>query len=269
MITADEIVQAAGLQETFALERSPIGRGVWFYGPYVLRAHDHGALDDEMRLLRYLPASIPHASVIASGEGWVVQRRVEGEPLSAIWTALNEDTQRAAAQQLAAILMNLHQVRLSGTPSLSPGWFPALLPADILRMAEEQRERDAKLMEAVAVFTRRTMGEITPPLRWGFIHRDLHLDHVLWNGDRISALLDFESAVNAPRELELEALLRFCKARSPDFDALPGWLREDYPLLWSEAGIEKRLRLYSIEHDLRCLPDDPTALERLRAAIEG
>ncbi len=269
MISPQEIIEAAQLQDIYALERSGVGRGVWFYGPYVLRAHSEGGLQDETRLLRYLPPSIPHAPVVSSGDGWVVQRRIEGEPLSAIWASLDEDTQRAAAQQLAAILINLHQVRLSGTPSLSPGWFPAILPADILRMTDELRDYDPALLDAVALFTRRTMAEITPPLRWGFIHRDLHLDHVLWNGIRITGLLDFESAVNAPRELELEAIRRFCKAHAPDFDALPRWLQEDYPLLCGEVGIEKRQRLYSIEHDLRCLPDDLTSLERLRAAIEG
>jgi aminoglycoside phosphotransferase (APT) family kinase protein len=269
MITADEIVQAAGLQDTFTPERISRGRAVWFYGPYVLRAHSGGGLDDETRLLRFLPASVPHAPVVASGEGWMVQRRIEGEPLDAVWTTLSEDKQRAAAQQLAAVLMNLHQVRLSGTPSLSPGWFPAILPADIIRMAEAQRDLHPRLMDKLIRFTQATMAQVTPPLRWGFIHRDLHLEHVLWNGDRISALLDFESAINAPRELELEALVRFCHAHSPDFEVLGAWLHEDYPLLFNEAGSERRLFLYSIEHDLRLLADDPTALDRLRALVEG
>jgi aminoglycoside phosphotransferase (APT) family kinase protein len=208
-----------------------------------------------------------------------VQRRVPGEPLSAVWRSLGEAKRRAATQQLAAILINLHQMRVSGMPSLSPGWFAAILPADIYKLVIRTRDHDPALLDAVSAFTRRTMEAVTPPLRWGFVHRDLHFDHILWNDDRITALLDFGSAILAPRELELDALLRFVyypalhsDLQPHDLEAIPRWLHEDYPLLFSEAGVEKRIKLYSIEHDLRQLvaaPDTATAvLERLRATIE-
>ncbi|MCC6801591.1 MAG: aminoglycoside phosphotransferase family protein [Anaerolineae bacterium] len=284
MIQAEQVIQAANLQEIYPLERLEgherakyNAHEVWGYGGYVLRIHPQGdLLADENRVLRLLPSSIPHAAVVAAGDGWLVQRRVPGEPLSAVWRSLTEPKRRAAAQQLAAILINLHQMRVSGMPSLSPGWFAALLPADIFKLSAQARDLDPPLMDAINDFVRRTMSDVKPPLRWGFVHRDLHFAHVLWNGERITALLDFGSTVLAPRELELDALLRF--ARYPERDSnlqahdlarLPGWLHEDYPLLFSEPGIEQRLRLYSIEHDLRQLADrpDPAALERLRATI--
>ncbi|MEO8397926.1 MAG: aminoglycoside phosphotransferase family protein [Chloroflexota bacterium] len=279
---ANEVIQAANLEDIFALERSGGGRSneVWFYGPYVIRVQVQGGglLESEMRLLRNLPSSIPHAPVVAAGESWIVQRRGGGEPLSKVWSSLSLAKRRAAAQQIAAILINLHQVRISGTPSLPPGWFAGLLPAEILKLAAQLRDHDPALLDEVALFTRRTMAEITPPLRWGFIHRDLHFDHVLWNGERVTALLDFESAVIAPRELELEMIMRFCRypalyseLEPEDLEPLLGWLQEDYPLLFSEAGLERRLRLYSIEHDLRLLKEraDQATLDRLRAAIAG
>ncbi len=275
---AHAVVQAANLQDYYSLERldgedksKSAAREVWFYGPYVLRIHQDNALEGEARLLRLLPTGIPHAPVVAAGEGWIVQKRVSGEPLSAVWRSLDATKQRAAAQQLAAILINLHQLRISGMPSLSPGWFAAILPDTILKLAAQLRARDPALLDAVIQFTRRTMTEVTPPLRWGFVHRALHFDHVLWNGERITALLDFEYAVLAPRELELDAINRFVRhpgltsALEPgDLESLIGWLREDYPLLFGEAGVEKRLKLYSIEHDLRLLAADPDR-RRIRA----
>ena len=279
-----QVIHAAVLHDIYALERCSAARSneVWFYGPYVLRINPHVARwNSEARLLRLLPASIPHAPVVAAGEGWIVQRRVAGDPLKRGLAFADEAKQRAAAQQFAAILINLHQVRISGTPSLSPGWFPAILPADIIKLATQLRapiDINAELMDAVIRFTRRTMADITPPLRWGFIHRDLRFDHVLWNDDRITALLDFEQAVIAPRELELDMILRFC--RYPELYSglepaiskrVIGWLQEDYPLLFNEPGIEQRLRLYSIEHDLRALSRQPDSMtqNRLRAVLEG
>lgn len=275
---AEAVIKAAHLADIYILEPVPhphrangrAGRAneVWFYGPYVLRIHPEGSeLARAATLLRYLPRGIPHATVIAAGDDWVVERRVDGDLLSEVWEALGEAKQRAAAQQLAAILINLHQTRVSGMPSLSPGWFTSILPTEILALTtrlHDQPDMDGDLIKAVADFTRREMADITPPLRWGFVHRDLTFDHVLWHEDRITALLDFEHAVYAPRELELEALLR-CPVPS-----LRGWLQEDYPLLFSEAGLDRRIRLYSIERDLRTLTADPEnakLVEHLRATI--
>lgn len=277
----NEVIEAANLQESYPLERLE-GKGstqIWFYGPYVLRIHtSDNSLTAETRVLRLLPSSVPHASVVAAGDGWLVQRRIDGEPLSVVWGSLSEAKRRAAAQQLAAILINLHQMRVSGMPSLSPGWFAAILPSDIYKLVMRLRSHDPALLDQVSAFTRRTMTEVTPPLRWGFVHRDLRFEHVLWNGERITALLDFGSAVLAPRELELDALLRFVRypalssdLEPHDLEAIPRWLHEDYPLLFSEAGVEKRLKLYSVERDLRQLAAAPDAatLERLRETITG
>ncbi len=278
MERAEAIIQAAHLSDLYILEPVPhqqrangrAGRAneVWFYGPYVLRVHPEGSTLARMATLqRYLPRGIPHAAVIASGDDWIVEQRVEGDLLSEVWDTLSEAKQRAAAQQLAAILINLHQTRVSGMPSLSPGWFTSILPADILVLAARLHDQpgiDYASIKAAADFTRRMIADITPPLRWGFIHRDLTFNHVLWHEDRITALLDFENAVYAPRELELEALLR-CPV-----PALRGWLQEDYPLLFSEAGLDRRLKLYSIERDLRALNANPGAakvFDHLRATI--
>ncbi len=194
---------------------------------------------------------------------------------------MGAEWRRAAIQQLAAVLINLHQLRISGLPSLSPGWFGAVLPSSITRLAQALQPSpliDADLMQRVIAFTQRNMNGLNPPLRWGFVHRELHFDHVMWNGERITALLDFESAVLGPRELELETIARFmhdpklyttADLRPADLHMLFGWLQEDYPLLFSEAGFEHRLKLYSIEHDLRLLPADPEAQDRLRKVIEA
>ncbi len=274
---AHAIIQAADLEEKYDLERheSHHGNEVWGYGPYLLRIHSDGrALAREANLLRVLPTGIPHAPVVAVGDGWIVQRRSAGHPLSLVWPSLSESKRRAAAQQLAAILINLHQIRISGIPSLSPGWYSALLPAEIFQRATEYRSQAPDLMDAVMDFTRSMLTETAPPLRWGFIHRDLHFGHVIWNGERITALLDFESAVLAPRELELEMLVRFCRyptlcttLGASDLELLLSWLQEDYPLMFGEPGLERRLKLYSIEHDLRLLPTDPAALGRLQALL--
>ncbi|MFN8448244.1 MAG: hypothetical protein U0521_06555 [Anaerolineae bacterium] len=104
MMQANAVIEAANLQDIYPLERLEGREGalypaqeVWGYGPYVLRIEPNSpALAAEARVLRILPGSIPHAAVIASGDGWLVQRRVAGEPLNVAWKALSEAKRRAA-----------------------------------------------------------------------------------------------------------------------------------------------------------------------------
>lgn len=260
---ATAIIAAAQLEPYYSLEpyAAEGASAAWFYGPYVLRYR--AAAAGEANLLRALPPSVPHAPLLASGEDWIVQRRMEGSRLSEVWKTLDAAKQRAAAQQFAAIMINLHQVRVRAMPSLSPGWFAAILPGSVLRMAVNLRALNPDLMTQVIDFTRRTMTYVQPPLRWGFVHRSLHFGHVLWNGERITALIGFDSAIFAPRELEIDAFLRFIRSPSDgltgdDLANVPQWLKEDYPLLFSQPGVEERLRLYSIERDLRLLSERPS-----------
>lgn len=269
--TPREVIRAANLGEQFPLEPCPWAPDEWHYGPYALRL---GVSDHEVQLLRYLPRSVPHAPLVSAGDGWIVQRRVAGEPLRFSWPTMPEQTQRAATQQLAAILINLHGQRIGGTRSVSPGWFTAVLPVDIVRLATELHDHAPHLFDAIIQFTHRVMDEINPPLRWGFVHRALDFDCVLWSGNRITALLNFAHAAHTPRELELDALLRFCRNPPPglhpdDLEAVPGWLEEDYPYLFSEPGWERRLRLYSIDHYLRqyAATHDPMLLNCLEIEI--
>ena len=77
---ANEVVQAANLQNIYALERC-VGEHdneVWFYGPYLLRVHPNSTpLEREARLLRHLPPGIPHAVVVASGDASLVRVSVK------------------------------------------------------------------------------------------------------------------------------------------------------------------------------------------------
>jgi hypothetical protein len=96
------------------------------------------------------------------------------------------------------------------------------------------------------------------------VHGDLHFENVLWDGARISALLDFEWARPGPPDLDLDVLLRFCaepgvnvasdyeqQLRRRDYRDVPVWLREAYPDLFAHPRLNERLALYSLAYDLR------------------
>ena len=104
-----------------------------------------------------------------------------------------------ACRTLGAALARVH-VASAVAPRLGPGRFG---PSDMLdRLARVEREgakgellRD--VLRARELYARLVAARTTN-LPSGIVHGDLFRDNVLWQGDRIAALLDFESAFHGP-----------------------------------------------------------------------
>ena len=125
------------------------------------------------------------------------------------------------------------------------------------------------------------------------IHGDLTFENILWDGEQITGLLDFEWARQGPPDLDLDILLRFCayphlhvaadyedRTHARDDIQVPWWLAEDYPELFDVPYVFERVRLYGFAWDIaellafpprtepRNLPDEHP-YHRLRRATEG
>ena len=96
------------------------------------------------------------------------------------------------------------------------------------------------------------------------VHGDLTFENMLWDGSRLTALLDFEYARPGPPDLDLDVLLRFvtlpklhvaldyeAETKAEDYADVPWWLAEDYPELFSHPKQFDRARIYSIAWDIR------------------
>jgi aminoglycoside phosphotransferase (APT) family kinase protein len=69
---------------------------------------------------------------------------------------------------------------------------------------------DARLLDEVRRLVVTTADHLTPFDSPTLIHGDLTFENILWDGERITALLDFEWARQGPPDLDLDILLRFC-----------------------------------------------------------
>jgi Ser/Thr protein kinase RdoA (MazF antagonist) len=98
------------------------------------------------------------------------------------------------------------------------------------------------------------------------IHGDLTFENVLWDGNEVTGIIDFEWARAAPCDLELDVFLRFCaypfmhvaddyeaQTKSEAYEAVPSWLAQDYPELFSAPDLYDRLRVYAIAFEVRQL----------------
>jgi len=246
----------------------------------------------------------------------VVERR-PGRPLAHCWPDLDPAQRRAAVAQLATCLRAIHATptpagldplptppQLVGGPAPLDGTAPrdGTVPRDGTAQRDGTVQRDGTAQAAVGALlagldrlaadpnadadvislardqVTAFAADLEPFDTTRLIHGDLTFENVLWDGQAISAVVDFEWCRGAPADLDLDVLLRCCAfpaahvaaehaARShPDaYAPVVTWLAEDYPELFAHPGLARRLWLYSLAFDVREALEAP--LPALRAQV--
>ncbi len=307
---ARHALDAAGLDPSTPLEpASSVTNEVWIGRDVVVRinALPNDRLRREATLARLLPAEVGYPPIIAYGgevgADFLVLERVAGHPLSRWWPGMRPDQRRDAISQLAARLRAVHGTSATSVPALSHT--PQLLCSahdgrDAVRPLLAAVEKamaleitDRRMLARVGAIIEETADHLTPFDSPTLIHGDLTFENILWDGRRITALLDFEWARSGPPDLDLDILLRFCayphlhvasdyedRTRACDYSQVPWWLAEDHPGMFDAPYVFERIRLYGFAWDvaellafpprteLRNLPTEHP-FHRLRRATEG
>ncbi len=252
----------------------------WLAPDFVLRVNsrgDLGRLEREAFVAAQLPGEVRYPGILAHGSDgeieWLLVRRVSGVDLSRAWPGLSWAERRRAVTELAEVLSVLHGVEASGLPEdrdLAP---PHVLPLDrmldqIARVAE-LAFMDRGLLAEAAAFVQGAWEAFDAQGR-GLVHGDLHLENVLCDGGRITALLDLEWSRRSWLEVDLEILLSFCafpawfvaedyesRMQAADFAPVPNWLAVAYPQWFAHPRREERLAVLGISRHLGALVDDP------------
>ena len=307
---ARRALQSAFLNTDMPLERaSSVTNEVWVSDEYVIRVNRrlNPRLRREAFLAPHLPPEVQYPEVVAyggePGSDWLIVKRLPGDVLARYWPSMNNVERREAIHQLAGALRALHQTpaptdlpeidstapQLLSTRTFSPV-MPLLVAIDRLR---EFPHIDPTLLDRTEQLVAETAPALTPFDATTLVHGDLTFENVLWDGKRVTAVLDFEWARAGPPDLDLDVLLRFCSlphlhvaadyehlTLADDYREVPWWLAEDYPELFSFANQFDRVRLYSIAYDVRDLilepPTGPVASlsqhhahHRLDATVSG
>jgi aminoglycoside phosphotransferase (APT) family kinase protein len=277
-------------------------------GDLVLRVRPLGKKDGafltERRLYERLRGRAPVPEVLALDTSrevapfdWVVQRRLPGESLARLWLGAGERQRGWLLSQVAETMRALHDERFPACGGFRAGELqPAFSWAAYLDERFERRlqrlhtfpNADRVLLGAIDAFRRRHRGALDDgPI--GLVHRDLHFGNLLAEGHRLTGLLDFEAAVAAPPDYELDQVARFLRFPVLFVEEEPRpapahyggvWdaLRRAYPGPFHVRDLTVRLSLYSLEYDLAALRDcyagrwDATAhrhvLDRIHAALD-
>lgn len=209
------------------------------------------------------------------GSDYLIADRFPGEPLSRHWPLMSVDMRRQAIHQLAHILRQLHQV--STPPTLMAIETPPQLldtsssmPLASLHQGLDKLEAAPTVDEFLIKDAKSLLGERAGSLAdfstKSLIHGDLSFENILWDGNVISALVDFEWCRGAPADLDLDVLLRFLAipqghvapdyadlTRPEDYREVVIWLASDYPELFSHPELRDRLWIYALAFEVKDL----------------
>lgn len=261
-------------------------------------------LAHQARILEALPPEVPHADVVAFTETETdqVQRlvltRAAGVTVHEAWPGLGERERRSVVAQLATGLEALHAVgdverfrhHWVDEPDLETYQQPPRTRFPVLlEVARALPIADQAFLDALEAFMDERLDAFTPADERVLVHTDVHNKNLLCDldapgGPRLTAILDFEFARPAARDLELDVVLRYGVLPMPDLaeetrraevKRLARWLHEDYSHLFAHPRLVDRLEAYAVMYDLRqCVgwaapyPDAPV-WNQLRELVAG
>jgi len=280
MARAKHALTQAGLDPNVEMTRaSSVTNEVWLTPEYAIRVNrrpDH-RLRREALIGPHLPPEVNYPDIVAYGTGsgfdWLVVGRRAGNVLSRCWPTMPPTQRRLAVRQIAYMLRALHRTQCPvglddlGAPQLlksGQGYEPTGPLLVGLERARSLDNVDKGMVSGLIELVRSTSRTLEPFDAATLIHGDLTFENVLWDGEQVTALIDFEWSRAAPADLDLDIILRFCtypglhvaedyaeQTRPEDYEEVPWWLREDYPQLFAFPQGLERLRLYAIAFDVR------------------
>lgn len=231
-------------------------------------------LSRETEVLKSLAGVIPVPKIYAFGQmdglTYQVQQYLPGQKLIDIWRSLRPKAQGKIIAELAEYLKILHHRNLAyfgdghaDTPKYET--WPSFLADQFKQTCEEIHALNIRMAPgfpelAVDYFeAHRSVLQDGAPVQ---VHGDLTLMNVLVEAGKISAILDFEYGLQAPKDYELWAMEAFCLYPNEyaeeghevfytaDFASIFQHLQKHYAEIFETPHLRERVNLYQIEANL-------------------
>jgi hygromycin-B 7''-O-kinase len=238
-----------------------------------------------------LPPALNYPEAVAyggePGGDWLVLRRPRGRVLSQAWPHLAASQRNLAVQHIAYLLQTVHSLPApTELPEIDDP--PLLVSVDLesptARLVEAISRLaplpniDHGLMDETLALVRDLTLSLEPFRAATMVHGDVHFENLMWDGNRVHALLDWKWARPAPADVDLDVLLRYCAhpyafvadahrhhATADQYSEVPWQFAEAYPALFAHPRQFDRMRVYSIAYDIRelLLYPPPVSADRL------
>jgi aminoglycoside phosphotransferase (APT) family kinase protein len=204
----------------------------WLAGGMALRLAARPGQDKiqrEARLAVLLPPEVGFPLVLETGviDGyeWSLSQEIPGRNLGEVWNDLTWDERTNALHQLWKKVVAVHSVDIHKTEGLvlEKAWFNASdaqsAEASLFSLAQRKIMSSPQvniLRAALANF-----WTALPAAACVLNHGDLTIENAIWHAGKVISLLDFEFAVLAPAELDLNELVKCAFAPGERHAMLP------------------------------------------------
>jgi hypothetical protein len=187
------------------------------------------AIRREARLAALLPLEVGYPTVLETGitEGyeWCFSMEIAGESLGEVWPRRNWNERITALRQLWQKAQAVHSVELSAAGDFvrHQAWFNVIDPEQAAAQAASLAHQGILSAGQADVLDEALFKYWTAlnTAKCVLNHGDLTLDNALWNEGQVVALLDFEFAVIAPAELDLNEVVKCAFGPVEAGDPLP------------------------------------------------
>jgi len=193
----------------------------------------------------------------------LVMRRAPGTLLLDDMTSLSEDAQKELFGQVLAVVQKLStltfdsfgEIGAKGGEKTYAEYLRRKFAAHLATVRTEKLA-DEKDIAAIEAYVLRHL-DIFENETAVFVHDDLHMGNILHEGNRVTAIIDFDSALKAPKMRELMSLLGFIAnpqqfvEGTPEFGMYKGknfyhllpLLRNALPDVFADAALLRKLNI--------------------------
>jgi aminoglycoside phosphotransferase (APT) family kinase protein len=258
---AAQIFACHGVDFVTARRAGGWSNATWLAGGLALRLAtraDNQTIHREAQLARLLPPETGYPITVETGTSqgypWCLSREIPGVCLGEAWGQLDSPTRARALAQLWRKAQAVHSVDPAAAEPLArrSTWYNSVDPVEA-EANLARREGSGMFSPAQCTALRAYLDrfwQVLPAAEHRLNHGDLTLDNALWHDGQVVSLLDFEYAVFAPVELDLNCLLKStCGPDEPDPLLRQAGLEAARPVL-ARPGSPDRLFGYAVLYDL-------------------
>jgi len=266
-------------------EKSIVGftNEVWLSSHGTLKIYRKPGIrqEREKAFYRLSPIStMPKA--LAIGKDYLLMENVQGDGFFRYWPEWSPEQRKQLFSQACDAVGAIMDLPMDSLPGAETTW-----PEETRKNALESLQiLESEHSDQIELLTRcrRAWEAHEEALFSGndfcWLHRDFHLDNLLWNEktERFF-LLDFEDVIYAPADVFLDTPLRMLaypflyaneiddpRQRKEDYEGLFAILQAKFPRCFAHPRWQERVALYSLQYNLRHLrgaPKNKGLLERL------